>query len=275
MKKDDTTWYADYFLDWERKIYVVDDPDAELTVALNKGREGNVYLTYIIDNYDRLPQYMLFLHAERYQWHNDDPNYDGVPPLNQLRLPYLKEQGYINLRCVHTLGCPVEIRPETDVVTENVHAGAYFKNGFQELFPQTPVPTHVGTPCCAQFGVTREQVRARSREEYIHYRDWLLNSTLHDALSGRIMEYSWHMIFGKSAVHCPPAGECYCKQFGLCDLECGGEWDMTCKGRYVLPPFSNLPAGWPVYGWDGEVRPGFEQEAKEMAERPRTVVPLR
>lgn len=45
MKKDDTSWYAQYFPDWERNIYVVDDPEANLTVALNKGREGNVYLT--------------------------------------------------------------------------------------------------------------------------------------------------------------------------------------------------------------------------------------
>lgn len=88
------------------------------------------------------------------------------------------------------------------------------------------------------------------------------------------MEYSWHMIFGKEAVHCPSARECYCKQFGLCGLRCDDEWNMTCEGRYVLPPYSSLPVGWPVYGWEGEVRPGFEKEAREKGERPREVVPL-
>ncbi|KAI5292359.1 hypothetical protein KEM52_006422 [Ascosphaera acerosa] len=267
MRHENTSWYREVFPDWEHRIYVVDDPTAALTVPRNKGREGNVYLThsYIIDNYDRLPQYMLFLHAQRYQWHNDDPNYDGIPPLARLRLAHLDAQGFINLRCVHTLGCPVEIRPETDVAAaDNVHAGAYFADGFRALFPGEPVPRQIGSPCCAQFGVTRAQVRRRPRADYARYRAWLLNSTLDDALSGRIMEYSWHMIFGKPPVHCPPAKQCYCRQFGLCDLDCDELYGMTCEGRYELPPYSNIPAGWPVFDWYGDVRPGWEAEAERL-----------
>lgn len=45
MKKDDTSWFAEYFPDWSRSIYVVDDKHASLTVARNKGRESMVYLT--------------------------------------------------------------------------------------------------------------------------------------------------------------------------------------------------------------------------------------
>jgi hypothetical protein len=45
MKNDDTTWLAEYFPDWSRSIYVVDDKKAPLTVAKNKGRESMVYLT--------------------------------------------------------------------------------------------------------------------------------------------------------------------------------------------------------------------------------------
>lgn len=45
MKSDDTSWIAEYFPDWSRSIYVVDDKKAPLTVAKNKGRESMVYLT--------------------------------------------------------------------------------------------------------------------------------------------------------------------------------------------------------------------------------------
>lgn len=45
MKSDDTSWLAEYFQDWSRSIYVVDDKNAPLTVARNKGRESMVYLT--------------------------------------------------------------------------------------------------------------------------------------------------------------------------------------------------------------------------------------
>lgn len=45
MKKDNTSWLYEYFPDWHKSIYVVDDPSADLTVAHNKGRESMVYLT--------------------------------------------------------------------------------------------------------------------------------------------------------------------------------------------------------------------------------------
>lgn len=61
--------------------------------------------SYIVDNYDRLPSVMIFQHANRYQWHNDDPLYGGQRLLSQLQLPFVKAQGCANLRCVWTLGC--------------------------------------------------------------------------------------------------------------------------------------------------------------------------
>lgn len=66
---------------------------------------------YIIDHYASLPSNILFIHAERFQWHNDDPDYDGLPLLRKLRIPYLQREGYVNLRCVWVIGCPSEIKP--------------------------------------------------------------------------------------------------------------------------------------------------------------------
>ena len=95
LKEDDTSWLHEHFPDWKANIYVVNDKAAKLTVPINKGREAMVYLTYvalsfhllcitchfsmnnryIIDNYDMLPNVMVFIHSLRYQWHNDDPIY--------------------------------------------------------------------------------------------------------------------------------------------------------------------------------------------------------
>jgi hypothetical protein len=46
MKSDNTSWLFENFPDWHKSVYVVDDKNAELTVARNKGRESMVYLTY-------------------------------------------------------------------------------------------------------------------------------------------------------------------------------------------------------------------------------------
>ncbi|RMY62791.1 hypothetical protein D0863_10839 [Hortaea werneckii] len=268
---DDTTWLENAFPEWSQNIYVTDDQNAALTVPTNRGREGMVYLrhysfvtrkyhnSYIIDHYDQLPEIVIFQHANQYQWHNDDPLYDGRRMLERLQLPHVLEEGYVNLRCVWTLGCQVEIRPlieETEMVPtaapSEQRAGWYYKEAFQFLFPEIPVPSEIGLSCCAQFAVTAAKLRERPKSDYEHYRRWLLETPLADELSGRIMEYSWHIIFGKDAVHCPDAKSCYCSVYGLCELAC--EDQGVCMSQYTLPKYSTLPHGWPEYGWDGEWR---------------------
>ncbi|KAF1836289.1 hypothetical protein BDW02DRAFT_494066 [Decorospora gaudefroyi] len=254
QRSENATWLIDYFPQWEKNIYQVDDPNAPLTVPKNKGRESMVYLTYIIDHYTSLPDNILFVHPTRYQWHNDDPDYDGVPMLRHFQLPYLEKEGYANIRCAWSLGCPNEIKPldEQGQHREAIHAGGAYKLAFQQLFPETEVPSAVGVSCCAQFAATKEKIMERKKEEYVKYRDWILETDLEDAISGRIFEYSWHIIFGKPAVHCPRAEDCYCNVFGVCNLTC--EDQGSCAGRYSLPPYATLPQGWPYIGWEGEER---------------------
>lgn len=151
--------------------------------------------SYIIDRYDSLPGNIIFHHAERFQWHNDNPDYDALPLLKNIRLSHIKAQGYVNLRCVWVLGCPTEIRPSKDESPTNtgpVHAKHVYKPAFEELFPMVAVPESIGVPCCSQFALRRETIRLRSKADYVRWRNWLLNTDLEDALSGRIMEYSWH-----------------------------------------------------------------------------------
>ena len=119
---------------------------------------------------------------------------DGIPVLQNLQLPYIVAEGYVNLRCAWTLGCPAEIKPTMyapDAPTTEKH----YEDGFKELFPNTTVPEVVGVGCCAQFAVTREKLLDRPSEDYERYRRWLLGTPLEDDISGRIMEYSWHSTF--------------------------------------------------------------------------------
>ena len=68
------------------------------------------------------------------------------------------------------------------------------------MFPGEELPTEFGVPCCAQFAVSKKQILARPRTDYERYRSWVLGTQLHDRTSGRVMEYLWHIIFGKEAV---------------------------------------------------------------------------
>lgn len=80
------------------------------------------------------------------------------------------------------------------------------------------------------------------------------------------------VIFGMDPIHCPPARECYCDVFGLCDLpDCAED---ACADRYVLPEFSTQPAGWrPLPDYDNVSYEAewlaAEASAKEKAGRVR------
>lgn len=195
LKVEDTTWLLTHLPTWKANIYVVDDSHASLTVPMNRGHESMVYLTYIIDHYDRLPDNIIFLHASRFAWHNDDPDYDAIPTLRNFQLPYLRESGYVNLRCVWVIGCPAEIRPVEDEANRddaNLMTKNMYKQAFEELLPELPVPAVVAVSCCSQFAVTREMIKVRPKDDYIRYRQWLLRTPLDDSISGRVFEFSWH-----------------------------------------------------------------------------------
>lgn len=114
--------------------------------------------------------------------------------LRRFQLPYLESQGYVNIRCAWSLGCPAEIKPfaEEGEHREAVHAGGDYKKSFQQLFPDKEVPQTVGVSCCAQFAATKEKIQERKKSEYEKYRDWVLETDLGDNISGRVLEYSWH-----------------------------------------------------------------------------------
>ncbi|CAI7571756.1 unnamed protein product [Penicillium viridicatum] len=207
MSYEDTTWLEDELPEWQHAVYLVDDPEASLQVEQNKGKESNAYLQYILDNYDKLPEYMVFLHAHQYSGHVEFWEQDNVLTVQRLQLDYLRQVGYLNLRCDWNPGCPDEVQPFRQMAgrtTELAFAGAWMR-----IFNNTDVPEIVATPCCAQFAVTRNQVLQRPRSAYESYHNWLMTTELDDETSGRVFEYIWHVIFGQDPVFCPAKAQCY------------------------------------------------------------------
>jgi len=205
---------------WQHAVYHMDDPDYILHPPLNKGREATAYLTFLIDHYDVLPEIILFLHPHRNgwptAWHTDAADYDNVNSVRGLRLDYVREHGYANMRCIHDPGCPAEIQPFRGDPTRTAELA--FAEAYTYFFGgnSSSVPERVGTPCCSQFAVSRDQVRKRPQSDYLRYRRWLLETELGSDISGRVMEYMWHMFFGKDPIWCPSLHECWCQQFGRC-----------------------------------------------------------
>jgi len=137
--------------------------------------------------------------------------------LQALKLDYIQEIGYANLRCNLDVGCPAEVHPLAPSPTKEPEA--HMAAAWPALFPDRAdaIPEIIAAPCCAQFAVSRDAVRARPLEDYIRFRQWVIDSEWSDYVTGRVMEYLWHVIFrpdGTETVLCPDMATCYCRLYG-------------------------------------------------------------
>lgn len=186
----------------------IDKTSAYLQVPANRGHEAMAYLTFIIDNYEHIPEAgAVFVHGSRWAWHNDAPDYDNAALLAALNVSSaLTSFGYHNLRCDwSTSMCssseappqgsietstramlePYNARAASDAALPRVLAVLFGgdapnsarANGMQMVLGRTDA---VRSQCCAQFVVARNRVWQHSRDEYIALRQWLLDGSNYD-----------------------------------------------------------------------------------------------
>jgi hypothetical protein len=229
MTSEDTSWVLE-LPEWKNAVYVVDTNGSAsptgLRTAINKGHEAMPYLTYIVDNYPNFPDVIAFVHAHRdgwpTAWHTDTKDHSAVLMLQTLRTDTVIKHGYVNLRCNLEVGCPAEVQPFRENADEKQKAqdrtfldvyGSLFNRTLQEMRQEIQV---VASPCCAQFAVSAQQVLARPKSDYDRYLRYLEETEYDDYTIGRVLEYIWHMIFGRKPLHCPDPAQCYCDVYGKC-----------------------------------------------------------
>ena len=169
---------------------------------MNKGHEAMAYLTYIIDNYASLPSTMAFVHPHHFgflsAWHTDTALHSNADSLNSLQIPFVQENGYVNLRCNWNPGCREKHRKNEHVTAEIWRE--LFSGTSTETNESQEAPAQIGAACCAQFAVSRSRVLERPLSDYEHFRQWIIDTDMTDAKSGRVMEFLWHVIFGMQPV---------------------------------------------------------------------------
>ena len=187
------------------------------------------YLSFIIEYYDNLPDIIAFRHGHKTAWHQSENSADEV---NQLNLTTIRKRGYQNFRCTLHDGskdhdCPADQKDHLQ------HNGKPYWESVEPVFSQTLTnlwndwfggekPEYLMSACCAQFVVTRDAVLRRSRDEYVKFRQYLIDTELDDYHSGRILERSWHVVFGKPPVWCENEEECKCQIYTGSLRGCGG-----------------------------------------------------
>lgn len=134
------------------------------------GHEASAYLSYLVDYYDKLHPYTIFIHGKEEHWHNDVAGPKAMTQLPNLRFEVINANGFVNLRCLSIPGCPDSLHPsiiqQTDIDYE------YLIDNFPQIYSEifgvnaSAAPSELGHHCCGQFAVAKERILERSWKEY-------------------------------------------------------------------------------------------------------------
>jgi hypothetical protein len=221
LEEEDTSAIDSFAPAWQHDIVLVKPlyshvhPNAHRP---DKGRIANAYLTWLVENYHNLPETLVFIPPQDSLENNP---LDIRAVTSTLQVPFVQTSGFANLRC------PVRKSSTTcnDRVLEPFAPTHEFRTletnitqAWASLFGKgTEVPLQIATVLGAEFVVSRAQVQTRSVEEYLHYWAWLNKTIMDDDSAGLVMEYVWHVVFGKEAIFCPERVGCECELYGRCE----------------------------------------------------------
>lgn len=238
-------------LGWTRQLkvqnlevipYIADDPSAPYHPPANRGNEAMMYLTYLYEFYDKLPDIMIFTHGGDWSWHVDGVlEYSTAYAIEHLDLNEILQRQYVNLRVSWKYACPDWINTSVTVFSPQFNPGMkaeeqFMKQAFLDNFPGDPVPQILSQPCCSQFAATREAIRSIPCSQYKLHMDWLQDTLLESAISGRVWEHFWQWMFLKKAIDCPVEYKALCRYYHICfeGEEDWGNWKEHDASWYHL-----------------------------------------
>lgn len=151
----------------------------------NKGKEASSYLEYIIKNYNSLTDVSIFIHGHRDSWHSSriDKYLNGKnifpldyyninlvsSPRNKQKLQFIPEESYYFLE-------------------KNKHIIE------KEINQKINIPEIQFRPA-ACFYVKKDVILKHSIEVYKNLFNWIMTTDENSAISSRVFEYCWHIIF--------------------------------------------------------------------------------
>ena len=163
-------------------------PNIKIIPRENRGREGETYLSHIIDRYDSLADYTIFIQDDfdNHITRNDHFLYNTnlMMQHNQAFYAYQcswRKGGNPFFRTIIN-GIPVQELPTLASPDAILQTTMHFN---------IPLPVIYTTDICAFFIVSRDRIRARPITFYRDLSEWLLSE---DA-NGFVLEHIWQLIF--------------------------------------------------------------------------------
>ena len=164
-------------------IYDKENKSNPFNIPINKGREASVYLKYIIDYYDVLPEFTFFIHDEEYSWHHLGSIIDRYnEAIDSKELFYNINSFYLG--------------PYSHI-SEKKELMEWYNKFIEPYIPFEKLPNKdwlIGYKGCAQFLVNKNLIRNLPLKFYQDIYNWILE--FHDGkLAGFFLEWTWHLFW--------------------------------------------------------------------------------
>jgi hypothetical protein len=183
-------------------------PDKSCTLPVNKGREASSYLKYIVENYDRLPDRIAFIHGHEETVHQKYPKHILKAIDDAKDLDYVSLNNWIHMK-------KRVCETDTHLGTECGSWTAAFddmKEHWESLFKpivKYEMPEYFRFDASAQFVVTRKAIQRHPKEVYQKLLDYMIEDGQNDFVRGVVMEFMWQSIFSDTRNDvCDTMNEC-------------------------------------------------------------------
>ena len=219
----------------------------------NRGREASVYLRFIIDHYDNLPDATLFLHGHYSPgWHST--NIAEIVRHLRWELPYA------NVNYNPDGGTWVTLEDQEGTGLRKLYNDV--RDVWPELFaavsgvPSLPAGGVLSQHCCAQFLLSRDNIRRHpvawyeQALRYLHGGEERYDGDTANAAI--VMEMAWEWVFRadmRSYAHC---GTWDCDICAVVTCCVDGSFARGCANNYAFEPayHAALQHSYPCGPWD-------------------------
>jgi len=169
-------------------IYDKENLTNPYNVPVNRGQEASVYLKYIADYYDQLPDYTFFIHDEEYAWHHSGSIIDKY----QEAIASNKKYYNINDRCQWNTPNMIDSNLYKELLE-------WYSEYIEEYIPIEKVPNNkdfiYGYVGSAQFLVHKDIIRILPKEFYEKLYNWIITTDISSYKTSRFLEWTWHIFW--------------------------------------------------------------------------------
>jgi len=163
----------------------------------NKAHEATSYLHYIIENYDKLPENIIFIHDEDESWHHKGKISEQV---------YNWINNYIDLGKTYYEFNSEPIEKDFNVYNNNRVYRDFWEKFIEPITGEYSEALPENGKCCAQFIISRNKILKHPKNYYKNMYNWLIANTngegngdkedFHSGyMTSRYAEWSWRFIF--------------------------------------------------------------------------------